>query len=82
MFVPYNSEIAEDAIAKGLEFWEKYIKTNTPPEDVVPQYEGDNAAVANEKCISLIKQVKKADEQIKALKEDSDKLKEEIQAIS
>ena len=78
--VPYNAEIAEDAIAKGLEFWEKYIKTNTPPEDVSPQYEGDNAAVANEKCISLIKQVKETDEQIKALKEDSDKLKEEIRA--
>ena len=45
-----------------------------------PQYEGDNAAVANEKCINLIKQVKETDEQIKALKEDSDKLKEEIRA--
>ena len=78
--IPYNAEIANDAISKGLEFWEKYIKTNTTPEDVVPQYEGDNAAVANEKCISLIKQVKDTDEQIKALKEDSDKLKEEIRA--
>ena len=67
-------------LQKGLEFWEKYIKTNTAPEDVAPQYEGENAAVANEKCISLIKQVKETDEQIKALKEDSDKLKEEIRA--
>ena len=40
--VPYNAEIAEDAIKKGLEFWEKYIKTNTAPEDVAPQYEGKN----------------------------------------
>ena len=32
--VPYNAAIAEDAIAKGLEFWEKYIKTGTAPEDV------------------------------------------------
>ena len=79
--VPYNAEIAEDAIKKGLEFWEKYIKTGTAPEDVAPQYEGENAAVANEKCISLIKQVKETDEQIKALKDDSDKLKEEIRAI-
>ena len=39
-----------------------------------------NSAVANEKCINLIKQVKETDEQIKALKEDSDKLKEEIRA--
>ena len=29
--IPYNAEIAEDAIKKGLEFWEKYIKTNTAP---------------------------------------------------
>ena len=78
--VQYNAEIAEDAIAKGLEFWGKYIQTNTAPEDVVPQYEGDNTAVANEKCISLIKQVKETDEQIKTLKEDSEKLKEEIRA--
>ena len=72
--IPYNSEIAEDAIAKGLEFWEKYIKTNTPPEDVAPQYEGENAAVANEKCISLIKQVKETDEQIKANYDDRTQL--------